>query len=125
MLTAEQLANRRTRVLKAAERLSFGPPLGVGESWRQQRRSQKHWESLCAVLERDDGEPTNTSSEQDLCPAVVHRTVTGGYRSETGAERGAIYAPLLATARRGGQQVFELFCRLTGPSPLAAAGLPG
>ena len=123
-LTAEQFANRRTRVLKAAERLIFGPPLGVGEGWKLQRRYRKHWDSLFVFLERHDVEPTNNSSEQDLRPAVVHRKVTGGYRSEAGAERGAIYATLLATARKTGQNVFELFCRLTGPSPLAAAGLP-
>jgi transposase len=123
-ISAEQFANRRTRVLKAAERLIVGPPLGVGEGWKLQRRYRKHWDSLFVFLQRDDVEPTNNSSEQDLRPAVVHRKVTGGYRSEAGAERGAIYATLLATARKTGQNVFELFCRLTGPSPLAAAGLP-
>jgi transposase len=124
LLTAEQFATRRTRVLKAAERLVFGPPLCVGDGWRLQRRYQKHWDSLFVFLERTDVEPTNNSSEQDLRPAVVHRKVTGGYRSARGAEPGAIYATLLATARKTGQNVFELLCRLTGPSPLAAAGLP-
>jgi transposase len=123
-LTAAQFAQRRTRVLQAAERLIFGPPLGVGEGWRLQRRYRTHWASLFVFLDREDVEPTNNSSEQDLRPAVVHRKVTGGYRSEAGAERGAIYATLLATARKTGQNVFEVFCRLTGPSPLAAAGLP-
>ena len=89
-----------------------------------QRRYRKHWSSLFVFLERDDVEPTNNSSEQDLRPAVVHRKVSGGYRSEAGAERGAIDATLLATARKTGQNVFELFCRLAGPSPPAAAGLP-
>jgi transposase len=123
-LTAEQFVPRRTRVVKAAERLVFGPPLCTGEGWRLQRRYQRHWDSLFVFLDREDVEPTNNSSEQDLRPAVVHRKVTGGYRSEAGAERGAIYATLLATARKTGQNVFDLFCGLTGPSPLAAAGLP-
>jgi transposase len=123
-LTAEQFATRRTRVLQAAERLVFGPPLCTGEGWRLQRRYQRHWGSLFVFLHRQDVEPTNNSSEQDLRPAVVHRKVTGGYRSTRGAEQGAIYATLLATARKTGQNVFELLCRLTGPSPLAAAGLP-
>jgi transposase len=121
-LTPEQLANRRTRIERAADRLVFGPPLGRGEAWRLQRRYRKHWGKLFVFLHRADVEPTNNSSERDLRNSVIHDKVTGGYRSEAGAAHGAILASLLTTARKLGQNAFEQLCALAGPSPLQAAG---
>ena len=123
-LTAEQFANRRTRIERAAERLIAGPPLGTGEAWRLQKRYRKHRAGLFTFLHRDDVEPTNNSSERDLRNSVIHDKVTGGYRSETGAEHGARFATLLTTARKRGRNLFEALCALAGPSPLRAAGLP-
>ena len=86
--SAASFAHRRTRVLRAAERLIFGPPLGSGEAWQLQKRYRKHWATLFVFLEREDVEPTNNSSERDLRPAVMHRKMTGGYRSEAGRRLG-------------------------------------
>jgi len=120
-LLAAQFAQRRTRVIKAAERLVFGPPLGTGEAWQLQQRYRKHWATLCVFLEREGVEPTNNSSERDLRPAVLHRKMTGGYRSEAGAVRGGIFATVLTTARKTGQNRFATLCDITGPSPLTTA----
>ncbi len=37
-LPTARLAHRRTRVVKAADQLIFGPPLGSGEAWKLQKR---------------------------------------------------------------------------------------
>ena len=68
-------------------------------------------------------EPTNNSAERDRRNSVIHDKVTGGYRSERGAEQGAILATILTTGRKRGQNLFEQLCLLAGPTPLQAAGL--
>jgi transposase len=120
VLSAASFAHRRTRVLKAAERLIFGPPLGNGAAWQLQKRYRKHWATLFVFLEREDVEPTNNSSERDLRPAVMHRKMTGGYRSEAGAKWGGIFATVLTTARKNRANRFETLCHITGLSPLDA-----
>jgi transposase len=120
-LPAARFASRRTRVIRAAERLIFGPPLGSGEAWQLQKRYRKHWATLFVFLERQDLEPTNNSSERDLRPAVIHRKMTGGYRSEAGATWGGIFSTVLTTARKDRQNRFETLCHITGPSPLGVA----
>jgi transposase len=120
-LSTASCAHRRTRVLKAAERLIFGPPLAHGEAWQLQKRYRKHWATLFVFLDQQDVEPTNNSSERDLRPAVMHRKMTGGYRSAAGAQRGGIFATVLATARKNRQNRFETLCQITGVSPLGAA----
>jgi transposase len=114
-------AHRRTRVVRAAERLIFGPPLDHGAAWQLQKRYRKHWATLFVFLEQEDVEPTNNSSERDLRPTVMHRKMTGGYRSESGAVWGGIFATVLTTARKNRANRFETLCHITGPSPLDAA----
>lgn len=114
-------ARRRTLVVNAAQRLVFRDWAGDGEAGKLQRRYLKRWPDLFVFLAREGVEPTNNSSERDLRPAVLHRKMTGGYRSEAGAERGGIFATVLTTARKTGQNRFETLCHITGASPLAAA----
>ena len=123
-VSAEQFVQRRTRIERAAERLIGGPPLGQGEAWRLQRRYRKHRDKLFVFLQRDDVEPTNNSSERDLRNSVIHDKVTGGYRSAQGAEQGAIFATVLTTARKLGQNLYHQLCLIAGPSPLQAADTP-
>jgi transposase len=116
-------ANRRVRIERAADRLIFGVPIGVGEAWQLQKRYRRHRDKLFVCLHRDDVEPTNNSSERDLRNSVIHDKVTGGYRSQRGAEQGAIFATLLTTARKLGHNAYARLCSMAGPSPLLAAGL--
>jgi transposase len=120
-LSPEQFARRRVRVVKAAERLVFGPPPGVGVAWKLQRRYRTHWDDLFVFLERADVEPTNNASERDLRNSVIHRKVTGGYRSAWGAEASAILTTVLTTARKRGENLWAALRALAGPSPLDAA----
>jgi transposase len=114
-------ARRRVLIERATDRLVFGPPMTPkSEARRLQKRYQAHRASLYVFLDRDDVEPTNNSSERDLRNAVIHRKVTGGYRSDWGAEASAICTSILTTARKRGQNLFEALRVLTGPSPLQA-----
>jgi transposase len=122
-VTPATFANRRVRIERSADRLIFGFPIGVGEAWQLQKRYRRHRDKLFVCLHREDTEPTNNSSERDLRNSVIHDKVTGGYRSRRGAEQGAIFATLLTTARKLGQNAYARLCAIAGPSPLHAAGL--
>ena len=74
-------------------------------------------------MHRADVEPTNNRSERDLRPAVIHRKVIGGHRSEWGAAASAILTSVLTTARKCGDNLLEALRAVAGPSPLQAAGM--
>lgn len=124
-ISAASFARRKVRIVTAARRLVCGPPLGTGEAWRLQRRYRKHWGDLFVFLDRTDVEPTNNSSERDLRNAVIHRKVTGGYRSDWGAEASAILTTLLTTARKRGDNLWDTLRACAGPSALPATVMGG
>ena len=123
-ITPETFARRRMLIERAADRLIAGPPLGEGEAWQLQKRYRRHRDKLFVCLHREDVEPTNNGSERDLRNSVIHEKVTGGYRSKQGAEAGAIFASILTTARKLGQNAYERLCSIAGPSPLQAIDTP-
>jgi transposase len=110
-------SRRRTRVLTAAQRLIFGPPLGHGPAWALQQRYRRHWDALFVFLDRTDVAPTNNASERDLRNSVIHRKVTGGYRSRWGAEASAIFTSILTTARKQGDNLLDALRTVTSPAP--------
>ena len=118
-------ARRRVLIERATDQLVFGPPLATSQARRLQKRYQAHRASLYVFLERDDVEPYNNRSERDLRNSVIRRKVTGGYRSDWGAEASAICTSILTTARKRGENLFTALRTLAGPSPLQAAGLAG
>jgi transposase len=122
-ITPESFRRRRTLIEHAAERLIFRAWAGAGEAGNLQRRYAKHWQDLFVFLERDDVEPTNNASERDLRNSVIHRKVTGGYRSDWGAQASMILISILTTARKQGQGYFAALCGVAGPSPLQPAGM--
>ncbi|MFN8522994.1 MAG: IS66 family transposase [Chloroflexota bacterium] len=127
-ISAESFQRRKVRIINAAKRLIEGPPLGKGMARRLQQRYQRLWSELFVFLERDRAcperseriEPTNNASERDLRNSVIHRKVTGGYRSEWGSQTSAILTSVLQTARKQGQNLYAAIRMLSGPSPLAA-----
>jgi transposase len=123
-LTAEQFARRRVRSIKAAERQVSQRWPGTGEAAKLQRRYTRHWASLFVFLEREAVEPTNNASEQAPRNSVIHRKVTGGYRSDWGADASAILTSILATARKRGENLWAALRGLAGPSPLDTAVMP-
>ena len=127
-LTPASFALRRRRIENAVDRLvvrTFLPEQpDTANARRLQERYREHRASLFVFLDRPDVPPTNNASEQDLRPSVIHRKVTGGYRSWAGAEISAILTSLFATARKQGRSFLDLLRSIAGPSPLRATGLP-
>jgi transposase len=127
-LTPASFTLRRRRIENAVDRLisrTFLPDTpDTANARRLQARYREHRASLFVFLDRPDVPPTNNASEQDLRPSVIHRKVTGGFRSWAGAEVSAILTSLFATARKQGQSFLDRLLAIAGPSPLHAAGLP-
>ena len=126
-LTPASFIRRRRRIENAVDRLVFRTFLleqpDTANARRLQVRYREHRASLFVFFDRPDIPPTNNASEQDLRPSVIHRKVTGGYRSQRGADVSAILTSLLTTARKRGQNLLDALRSVAGPSPLAAAGL--
>jgi transposase len=90
-------------------------PLAAGWSYDLQTRYQVHRRGLLTFLHHPDVPPTNNASERSLRPSVVHRKVTGGFRSEAFAQGYAALRTVADTARKRGQDVFGLLLRVAGP----------
>ena len=71
------------------------------------RRMRKHRKELTAFLWERNLEGTNNTAERALRPAVVARKISGGSRSENGAEAFARLASLLRTAGQQGKNILE------------------
>jgi transposase len=127
---AIQLAKRRSRLggrlfAHQAQRLQrLGHTLGwvlpvqnpFGEALQQRyQRLERHgW----VFLERADVEPTNNASERALRPVVVHRKVTGGFRSEWGAQGYARFVSVAQTAQKQGRPVLPALLGILAPHPV-------
>jgi transposase len=126
-LTPASFTRRRRRIENAVDRLVFRTFLpeqpDTANARRLQERYREHRARLFVFFDRPDIPPTNNASEQDLRPSVIHRKVTGGYRSQLGADISAIFISLLTTARKRGENLFQALRSTAGPSPLHAAGL--
>lgn len=80
---------------------------GHADSERLRHRFVKHRKALLLFLHREDVPPTNNASEQALRNSVIYRKVTGGFRSDWGAELYANVISILETARRQGRDIFQ------------------
>src|SRR6185503_19805758 len=120
-VSSETFARRLLLIENATDRLVFDRYVAPKtEAARLQKRYRLHRDSLYVFLQRDDVEPTNNSSERDLRPSVIHRTVIGGFRSAWGAEASAIRSTILTTARKRSENLLGAFRTIAGPSPLQA-----
>jgi len=72
---------------------------------RLTRRLAKYGGQLTTFLHHDDVDGTNNAAERALRPAVVMRKITGGSRSEAGAQAWSVLASLLRTAEQQGRDV--------------------
>jgi transposase len=92
--------------------------LSQDQAGKLQRRYLKHRQSLFVFLYRTDVEPTNNRSERALRPSVIHRKVTGGFRSGWGARAYAALASVIDTAELDGVHAFDAIQSLLGPPSL-------
>lgn len=102
-------------VIEAACDALLAEPLLSGWSYDLQTRYQVHRQGLLTFLHDAAVPPTNNASERSLRPSVVHRKVTGGFRSEAFAQGYAALRTVADTARKRGHDVFALLLRAAGP----------
>ena len=101
------------RIEKCFDRLinqNLDPP----QACRLQRRYQKHRDAIFVFLYRMDVSPTNNLSERLLRPAVIHRKISGGFRSDWGAKTYAALKSLTDTGALSGISPFEVIQKLSG-----------
>lgn len=124
-LPPDQFHQRVTRLEQLCDWL-LKRPLSQPEAVKLLRRYHKHRHSLFVFLDRPDVPPTNNVSERALRPAVVHRKVTGGFRSEWGAKTYAALASVIDTAALKGVSTFAALQTLMGtpalPLPIPTPG---
>lgn len=102
--------------LEAAVEGLLAEDLTAGWSADLQTRYQMHRRGLLTFLRHRDVPPTNNASERSLRPSVVHRKVTGGFRSEAFAQGYAAPRTVADTARKRGQPILPLLLRAAGPA---------
>ena len=78
------------------------------------KRYRKHRQHLFVFLHDPQVPAHNNACERALRPSVIHRKVTGGFRSQWGADAYAALATVLDTAKLRGQPVFETLVQLMG-----------
>jgi transposase len=124
-LPPDQFHQRVTRLEQLCDWL-LKRPLSQPAAVKLLRRYRKHRHSLFVFLDRPDVPPTNNVSERALRPAVVHRKVTGGFRSEWGAKTYAALASVIDTAALKGVSAFAALQTLMGtpalPLPIPTLG---
>jgi transposase len=99
-------------------------PVEGAEASRLWVRFREHREHLFVFLYDPAVPPTNNASEQTLRHSVVHRKVTGGFRSDWGADAHAIVTTVLDTARKRGQDLLATLQTALGPPAAIPPGLP-
>jgi len=116
-LTSDQYKVQTARIERHCTRLlqrDLVPP----EAKRMKRRYLKHRDKLFVFLYRSDVDPTNNVAERALRPSVIHRKVTGCFRSDWGAKAYAAIASVIDTAELAGINAFNAIQSLFGSPSL-------
>lgn len=96
--------------------LSLG--IDIEASQNLQRRYTQHRPSIFVFLDRPDVPFDNNASERALRNSVIHRKVTGGFRSNHGPDAFAITTTIVQTARKNHLPILDTLRSLLSPSPL-------
>jgi transposase len=118
-----QAYQRGVEALKAACLSLLDLPTEHPDARRLQRRFRKHHDKLWVFLDHPDVPFDNNASERALRPAVVHRKVIGGFRSEGGATAYALYRTIEDTARKQNHPVLHALHAALGPPLLPIVSL--
>jgi transposase len=116
-LSTNQYEDQTSRIERHCDRLlqrDLDPP----EAKRLQRRYLKHRDKLFVFLYRSDVDPTNNVAERALRPSVIHRKVTGCFRSDWGAKAYAAISSVIDTAELSGIRAFDAIQSLFGSPSL-------
>jgi transposase len=112
-LSPRGYARRGTEVERRLDRLLARSVQGA-EAGRLWKRYCLHREHLLVFLHSPGVPPDNNACERALRPAVIHRKVTNGFRSEWGAHAYAALATIIETAKLQGRSVFDTLVNLMG-----------
>lgn len=121
-LSCLQIAGNRPVIESQLQAVLQNPPVTgwPADAQRLTNRIQRHWTEWFTFLDRPEVKPDNNDAERALRPVVVHRKVTGGARSDWGAQLVAQMFSFLETVRLQGHeaiaQLYQLLC-LAGRSP--------
>ena len=74
---------------------------------RLRKRYGKVRSHLFTFLEHPDAPPDNNGSERELRPTATYRKVTGGFRSNWGADLFAAVRSVVGTAARRGSDAYQ------------------
>lgn len=97
-------------------------PLTGKEAIRLQKRLRKHEEKILYFMTTPDIPPDNNGSERAIRNAKVKQKVSGGYRSERGAERQAVLLSVIETAKKQGLNVLDTIQRLVAGETVVLFG---
>lgn len=100
--------------LEAECEVLLSQPVLTPEAQRLQRRYLKHRQSLFVFLYHADVPFDNNASERALRNSVIHRKVSGGFRSENGAQAHAIVSSVADTARKRDQDILAVLQKYIG-----------
>ena len=123
-LSPELFAEQVPQIEAACDALLAAPVRGR-HGRRLQKRYRRHREAVFTFLYRTDVSPDNNACERALRKSVVHRKVSGGFRSEWGAAAFATIATVIETAAKRGEDALSVLTRLLTPdAPLPALPQP-
>ena len=105
------------KAIEAACDQLLAAPAGTLNGQRLRKRYLKHRDALFTFLHRVDVPADNNGAERALRKSVVHRKVSGGFRSAWGAQAFATIATVLQTAQKHGRDAWSTLTPLLGPSP--------
>lgn len=106
---------RQVAAIEAACDALLNQPVASEWGRNLQRRYRKHRASLFVFLYRPDVPFDNNGSERDLRNSVVHRKVSGGFRSEWGAAAYATTVSVLQTAKKQREPILATLQASIGP----------
>ena len=114
--TRRQYRQRLDRDLDAI--MALAPTNRDGK--RLRKRYAQHRSHLFTFLDHPEVAPDNNSSERELRPTATYRKVTGGFRSDWGADLFAAFRSVVGTATRRGIGAYDAIkLTLQGASVLA------
>ncbi len=99
---ARQVKSIETRLVNLSQKI-----WDDDEAQRLAKRLRKYNDRLTTCLHDPNVDGTNNAAERALRPAVVMRKITGGSRSESGAQAWAVLASVMRTAEQQGHDVVQ------------------
>jgi DNA-binding protein H-NS len=93
------------------------------DALRLSQRLERHWDEWFTFLSHPEVKPDNNDAERALRPIVIHRKVSGGARSDWGAELVAQMFSFLETMRLQGSNAITQLCELLSLSGRSPPGL--